>query len=152
MTQRQQKGCELFVNGYTCSQSVLLAFEDCIGMESETAGKLSSLFGGGMGGLRNICGAVTGMFMVAGLLYGFAMPCDNDTKTIAYQRVRELASRFEQKHQTLICKELLAHLPNKLSADPSTRDEQYYKIRPCARLVSDAIGILEEYIRENPVK
>ena len=152
MTQRQQKGCQLFVSGYTCSQAVLLSFSDITGLDEETAGKLSSVFGGGMGGLRNVCGAVTGMFMVVGLVYGFPAPCDNAEKTLAYGRVRELAQRFEQMHQTLVCKELLAGLPGKLSADPSVRDNEYYKTRPCAMLVADAVGILEQYIKENPVK
>lgn len=152
MTQRQQKGCELFVSGYTCSQAVLLSFSDVTGLDENTAGKLSSVFGGGMGGLRNVCGAVTGMFMVVGLVYGFPTPCDNAEKTAAYQRVRHLAQQFEAQHGTLICSELLAELSGKLSADPSVRDNEYYKTRPCAMLVADAVGILEQYIKENPVK
>ena len=152
MTERQQKGCELFVSGYTCSQSVLLACSDLTGLDETVGGKLSGVFGGGMGGLRSVCGAVTGAFMVMGLLYGFSAPCDNAEKTLVYSRVREVAARFEQQHGTLICKELLADLPGKLSADPSVRDNEYYQVRPCAMLVADAIGIVEAYLTENPVK
>jgi C_GCAxxG_C_C family probable redox protein len=152
MTERQQKAVELFVNGYTCSQAVVLAFCDLTGLDEVTAGKLSSVFGGGMGGMRSTCGAVTGMFMVAGLLYGFPTPCDNAEKTHCYERIRILAKQFEEKHNTLVCKELLAALPGKLSENPSPRNEEYYKIRPCALLVEDAVGILENYINENAVK
>ncbi len=149
MTQRQRKACELFVEGYTCSQSVVLAFSDVTGLDDHTAGKLSSLFGGGMGGLRSVCGAVTGMIMVLGTVYGFAAPCDHAQKTDAYRRVRELVEQFTRLHETVICKELLAGLSEKLSADPSVRDQEYYKIRPCAMLVADAVGMLEAYLREN---
>jgi C_GCAxxG_C_C family probable redox protein len=152
MTARQQKAVDLFVKGYTCSQAVLLAFSDLTGLDETTAGKLSSVFGGGMGGMRSTCGAVTGMFMAAGLLYGFPIPCDNQEKTLCYSRIRTLASRFEEKHGTLVCKELLASLPGKLSENPSPRNQEYYKIRPCALLVEDAVGILEDYIKENAVK
>ena len=152
MTDRQKKACDLFLQGYTCSQSVLLAFEDVTGLDMQVAGKLSSVFGGGMGGLRSVCGAVTGMFMVIGLVFGFPTPCDNAQKTEAYSRVREMADAFEQKHQTLICKDLLAHLPGQLSADPAVRDNEYYKTRPCALFVSDAVGILEHYLQEHLVK
>ncbi len=151
MTQRQQKGRQLFLEGYTCSQAVVLSFSDITGLDIVTAGKLSSVFGGGMGGLRNVCGAVTGMFMVAGLIYGFPTPCDNEAKTLAYRRIRHLAEAFETKHQTLVCKDLLAGLPGKLSADPAKRDNEYYKVRPCALLVEDAVGILEQYLQENSV-
>ena len=152
MTERQQKAVELFVNGYTCSQAVVLAFCDLTGLDESIAGKLSSVFGGGMGGMRSTCGAVTGMFMVAGLLYGFPTPCDNAEKTRCYERIRILAKQFEEKHNTLVCKELLASLPGKLSENPSPRNQEYYKIRPCALLVEDAVGILENYINENAVK
>ncbi len=152
MTTRQQKACDLFLQGYTCSQAVLLAFEDVTGLDCQTAGKLSSVFGGGMGGLRGVCGAVTGMFMVIGLVFGFPTPCDNEEKTRTYARVRTMATAFEEKHKTLICKELLADLPGKLSADPSLRDNEYYKTRPCAMIVADAVGVLETYLQENSVK
>ena len=151
MSDRQQKARDLFMSGYTCSQAVLLSFSDITGLEEATAGKMAGVFGGGMGGMRGTCGAVTGMFMVIGLLYGFAAPCDTQTKSLCYRRIRELAAAFEAAHGTLICRELLAGLPGKLSADPAKRDDAYYKARPCTLLVEDAVGMLEDYIAAHPV-
>lgn len=146
-----QKARELFLSGYTCCQAVLLAFEDVTGLPRQTAVKLASSFGGGMGGLRQVCGTVSAMFMIAGLVYGFDAPGDITVKTEHYRRIRDLADRFITRHNTLICKELLADLPGTLKADPSKRDAAYYKVRPCTLLVEDAANILADYLVENPV-
>lgn len=150
MSARSVKGKELFVSGYTCSQSVILAFGDITGLEDATAAKLSSGFGGGMGGLRSVCGAVTGMFMVANMVYGFETPDNQQHKVALYEHIRALADDFTAKHGSLICKELLAYLPGKLSQTPSLRDDAYYKARPCALLVEDAILIMEEFMEQHP--
>lgn len=152
MTQRQQKGRQLFLEGYTCSQAVLLSFSDVTGLDESVAGKLSSVFGGGMSGMRGVCGAVTGAFMAMGLIYGFERPVPLAQKTETYARARQIAEAFNQKHQSVLCKELLAALPQKLSENPSLRDDAYYKERPCVLFVEDAIAILEDYLNENPVR
>ena len=152
MSIRTQKAKELFVKGYTCSQSVLMAFAQDIGLEEEVAAKISCGFGGGMGGMRSVCGAVTGMFMAANMLYGFDSPGNQEHKTKHYAVIRHLAQQFTEEYNTLVCKELLANLPGKLSANPSLRDDAYYKVRPCALFVEQAVAILEEYMQRNPVE
>lgn len=152
MSNRTQKAKELFLQGYTCSQAVLMAFAEDIGLNDSVAAKISCGFGGGMGGLRNVCGAVTGMFMAANMLYGFETPEDADHKTRHYTTIRGLATAFCDEFETLICKELLASLPGKLSENPSLRDDEYYKVRPCALYVEKAVAILEEYMASNPVE
>ena len=148
MSNRVEKAKELFVSGYTCSQAVLLAFSDVTGLDDAVAAKLASGFGGGMGGLRNVCGAVTGMIMAANMLYGFDIPGNQEHKTALYNGSRSLAEAFEEQQGTLLCKELLAHLPGKLSADPAVRDDAYYKVRPCALYVAEAVQLLEAYMQE----
>ena len=89
-----QKAKKLFLEGYNCSQSVFLAFEDKYDMDHSMAMRLSSSFGGGMGRLREVCGAVSGMFMVAGLLYGYDEPKNFEAKSEHYARIQELAGEY----------------------------------------------------------
>ncbi|WP_414732374.1 C-GCAxxG-C-C family protein [Acetobacterium carbinolicum] len=138
----------LFRQGYNCSQSVFLAFCDECGMAFETAAKLSSSFGAGMGRLREVCGAVTGMFMVAGLLYGYTDPEDQSGKAEHYQRIQLLAKAFEDQNHTIICRELLGLEKGKDNPTPEQRTEAYYANRPCESLVGMAAEIMEKYINE----
>ncbi|AFA47837.1 C-GCAxxG-C-C family protein [Acetobacterium woodii] len=138
----------LFRKGYNCAQSVFLAFCDQCGMEFETATRLSSSFGAGMGRLREVCGGVTGMFMVVGLLYGYYDPDDQTKKTEHYQRIQYLASQFEEKNHSIICSELLGLEKGKDSPVPELRTEAYYKNRPCEALIGSAAEILRNYIKE----
>lgn len=141
-----QLAAELFQQGYNCSQSVFLAFCDEYGMEKDVALKLSSSFGGGMGRLREVCGAVTGMFMVAGMLYGYTNPKDQVSKTEHYQRIQQLAKEFEDENHSIICRELLGLGKGKDSPIPEVRSAEYYKKRPCVELVAMAAQIMEQYI------
>ena len=99
---RREIAMENFKKGYNCSQSIVLAFEDILPMDGATLSKMASSFGGGMGRLREVCGSVTGMFMVAGLLYGYDGPETGEIKAEHYARIQELAHRFEEKHGTII--------------------------------------------------
>lgn len=144
-----KKARELFTAGYNCAQSVVGAFEEEIGLPRETLMKMASGFGGGMGGLRSTCGAVTGMFMALGLLSGYGVAGDQAAKTAHYARIRALAESFEQEQGTLICRELLSSLPGKLQKDPLPRTEEYYKVRPCVRFVEHAARLLEEMIEQD---
>ena len=101
------KAMELFLDGYNCAQSVFTAFCDLHGMEEKEALRLSSSFGGGMGRMREVCGALSGIFMAAGLLYGYDSPDDKDAKTEHYRRIQELAGAFKERTGTLLCRELL---------------------------------------------
>ena len=134
---------ELFVNGCNCSQAVFGAFAKDCGMDKRTALKLSSSFGGGMGRLREVCGAVTGMFMVAGLLSGYTDIDDKQKKDEHYKLIQSLAQDFNQIHSTYICRELLGKI-GKDSPVSSPRTPEYYQTRPCVRFVISAAEILDK--------
>lgn len=146
---RGELAAQNFRSGCNCAQAVLLAFSDLTGLEDVTAMKLASSFGGGMGRLREVCGAVSGMALVAGLLYGIPDPNDAAAKRAHYQLVQLLAQRFREKTGSIICREILKNPP----ADPvpSPRTPEYYADRPCARMVMLAASILDDYIAEHPV-
>lgn len=138
-----------FMNGYNCSQAVLLAFCEDFGLEKETALKISEPFGGGMGRMREVCGTVTGMFMVIGLAMGNDNSKDNTTKKNVYKSVQELAAKFKEDNGSIICRELLGlQKTNKESYVPSERTTEYYKKRPCPELCKYAADILEEYLKK----
>ena len=152
MSEHSELACRLFAEGRNCSQSVFAAFTDVTGIDRETALLLSSSFGGGMGRLREVCGTCSAMFMVAGLLYGYTSTDDHSEKTEHYRRIQELAARFRERHETIVCRELLKGLKVTTDPVPELRTEQYYKVRPCIKFVRTAAEILDEYIAENPPK
>ncbi|MFA7675471.1 MAG: C-GCAxxG-C-C family protein [Endomicrobiia bacterium] len=137
---------ELFQKGYNCSQSVLCAFCDDIGIDFDTALKISSSFGGGMGRLREVCGAVTAMFMVAGIKYGYTDPKDQKAKAQHYKLIQLLAKKFSDKYGYIVCRDLLGLDKQKSDYIPSERTKEYYQKRPCVELVCYAADILEELI------
>ena len=141
-----------FENGYNCAQAVLLAFSDLTGLEEKIALSLASSFGGGMGRLREVCGAVSGMFMVAGLLYGGNTTESRQEKTAHYARIQMLAAQFREKNGSYLCRELLAGVQTTAGAAPEARTAEYYQTRPCKLLCGDAAEILDRYILENPIK
>ena len=140
---------ELFVGGYNCAQAGAVAFRDVTGLSEEFSARMAVSFGGGLGRLREVCGAVSGMALVAGLLYGSPDPNDAAAKRAHYQRVQLLAQRFREQTGSIICREILKNPP----ADPvpSPRTPEYYADRPCARMVMLAASILDDYIAEHPV-
>lgn len=153
MTRREQ-AMQYFRDGYNCAQAVVLAHSDLLGMDKEQLLKMSQSFGGGMGRMRQVCGTVSGMFMVAGILTGSADPKDTESKKDNYDTVQKLAAAFEEKHGSIICKQLLGLETRqssvgeeyKTGTTPEPRTEEYYKKRPCVELVGDACDILSEYI------
>ncbi|HAL63187.1 MAG TPA: hypothetical protein DCO93_01930 [Clostridiales bacterium] len=145
---RKEKAMELFESGYNCSQAVVLAFADLLGVDEKALARLTSSFGGGMGRLREVCGAVSGMFMVAGLLYGYDGAETGAKKAEHYARIQHLAERFSQDTGSIVCRELLGLDRKKDSPTPDKRTEEYYKKRPCRELVGLAAEILEEMIEE----
>lgn len=140
---------ELFVKGYNCAQAIAVAFCDVTLLSPELSAKMASSFGGGMGRMREVCGAVSGMLMVAGLLYGYDRPDDGVSKKAHYVLVQELAGQFREQVGSIICREILKNPPS--DPNPSPRTEEYYRLRPCARMVYTAAQILERYIEEHPV-
>lgn len=141
---------ENFESGLNCAQAVLLAFSDKTGMDDNLALALSSSFGGGMGRLREVCGAVSGMFMVAGILYGYKTPQDHTEKTEHYKRIQYLAQKFRDETGSIICRELLGlDISGADNPEPQKRNQSYYKKRPCGEMVKLAADILAAYIEEN---
>jgi C_GCAxxG_C_C family probable redox protein len=143
------KAAELFLSGYNCSQAVVVAFSDLTGLDTQLSAKLASSFGGGMGRMREVCGAVSGMLMVAGLLYGYETPGDDVSKKAHYTRVQYLAGKFREEVGSIVCREILKNPPS--DPNPSPRTAEYYAKRPCARMVLLAGQILDDYIKENPL-
>ncbi len=111
----------------------------------------SSSFGGGMGRLREVCGAVSGMFMAAGMLYGYDTPGANQEKSEHYKRIQELAKAYETENGSIVCRELLGLSQKRQEPVPEKRTDEYYQKRPCPKLVSMAAAIMEAYIAENPL-
>lgn len=149
MGKRQDKAEEFFREGYNCSQSVFLAFADIYGVEQELALRISSSFGAGMGRMREVCGTVSGMFLVAGLECGTTKGRDSEGKKANYDTVQKLAAEFKKRSGgSIICRELLGLDKQKDFTDtkPEERTASYYKKRPCIQLVREAAGILEEYL------
>ena len=140
---------ELFLKGYNCAQAVMVAFSDVTGLDEELSARMISSFGGGMGRMREVCGAVSGMLAVAGLLYGYADPEDDSAKMAHYALVQELAGKFREQAGSIICREILKNPPS--DPKPTPRTETFYKERPCARMVVLASQILDEYIAAHPI-
>ena len=143
---RREAAMANFMKGYNCSQSIVLAFADMFDMDEATLSKLSSSFGGGMGRLREVCGSVSGMFMVAGLLYGYEGPETGQVKADHYARIQELAHRFEEQHGSIVCRELLGLQKGEDLGEPSVRTEEYYQSRPCIGACRTAAAIAEKYL------
>ena len=147
----ETKARELFKDGYNCAQAVLLAFSDVTGLDEKTACMLSASFGGGMGRLREVCGAASGAFMVAGLLYGPTDPNDHNSKMNHYALIQHLAAEFKKENGSYICRELLELPAGPSDPEPEKRTEAYYHRRSCGDYVGIAARIMDRYIEENPI-
>ncbi len=142
--ERKEKAVALFKEGYNCAQSVFLAYSDLYNVDEELAKTFSAPFGGGMGRLREVCGAASGMFMLMGFKYPHIDPKDKASKTENYKAVQRTAAAFKDKFGTLICADLLAIKRSPQDPTPSDRTEEYYAKRPCARFIAEAAGIVGE--------
>ena len=141
----EERAIQNFMNGCNCAQAVFLAFAPELGISDDLALRLSSSFGGGMGRLREVCGAVSGVLMAAGGLYGYADLSDAAAKADHYALVQALAGQFREQFGSIICRELL----DRKGAEPPVPDARtpdYYAKRPCARFVGGAARILEQYM------
>lgn len=140
-----------FLRGYNCAQSVFLAFSDLVPTDEKTALKIAAPFGGGVGRMREICGTVSAMMMVCGLVFYDAEHVTLEEKSALYAREQELARRFREKNGSIVCRELLRGVTQDSSPNADARTAEYYKKRPCADLCACAAGILEEYLAEQGV-
>lgn len=148
MGKHGEKAKGLFADGYNCAQAVFGAFSDVTGIDFETSVKLSSGFGGGMGRMREVCGAVSGMFMVLDAVEGYTSPTDNTAKMELYAKVQKLAESFKEKNGSIICRELISD-NSAISPVPTERTPEFYKKRPCGELVEIAADIIAEYLNIN---
>ena len=146
---RAQRAVALFKEGFNCSQAVFASCADLYGITDEAlALRLSASFGGGMGRMRLVCGAASGMFLLAGLQNGSCTPHDNEGKMANYAFVQHLAGEFKGKYGSLICAELLGLAPKgqcnvqlDLDPRPAERTQEYYEKRPCPEMIAEAVRI-----------
>ena len=148
MEERIEKAVALFKAGYNCAQSVCAAFADLYGYTEEQALKMSASFGGGIGRMRQTCGAACGMFLLAGLENGSATAHDAEGKQQNYALVQNLAAKFKDENGSLICAELLGIAPKPQDPTPEARTEAYYQKRPCADMVASAVRIFLEHLEQ----
>lgn len=146
---RIELAVSLFKEGYNCSQSVVAAFADMYGFTREQALKMSASFGGGIGRMRQTCGAACGLFLVAGLESGCTEGKNREGKEANYKLVQQLAEEFKKRNGSLICGQLLGLDKNAPTpATPETRTAEYYKKRPCVKIVEEAAKIWVEYLKK----
>jgi C_GCAxxG_C_C family probable redox protein len=144
LTPREQKAHDYFYGGYNCAQSVFAAFHEEMGISEELALKLMMPMGGGVGGLREVCGAFTGAVMALNLIHGDFDPADAQRKKRAYERVQAMAAAFKAQYGTCICRELLELNDITPLPVPAERSGAYYEARPCGRYVEACAKLAEE--------
>lgn len=152
MKNRGEMARDFFLQGYNCTQSVVKAYSDIIDIPEDDLMKMVSVLGGGMGRLREVCGTVTGMFLVAGYLNGYNDPKDNISKKDTYAMVRELAEIFKNEYGSIICRDLLKNRgidPDAGGGIPEKRTTEYYKKRPCPEMAARAAEILDKYLKQH---
>ena len=151
--ERIEKAVELFKEGFNCSQSVVGAFADKYGFTHEQALRMSASFGGGIGRMRETCGAACGLFMLAGLETGATEGADSKGKAANYALVQELAEEFKQRNGALRCADLLGLSKKEpIVSTPEARTNQYYAKRPCVKMVEEAARIWCEYMEMHAKK
>ena len=148
MTFHEQRAVELFRNGCNCSQAVFAAFSDVTGIDEKTSFRMASSFGGGLGRLREVCGAVSGMSLAAGVLWGYDNIEDKSLKTEHYALVAGMAHRFSDIFGSYICRDILGLRDYTYSPVAEDRTSDYYLKRPCERCIAAAARILDEEIEK----
>lgn len=145
---RVEQAVDNFMQGYNCSQSVVAAFADLYGFPREQSLRMSASFGGGIGRMRQTCGAACGMFMLAGLDCGATEGSDRAGKSHNYAVVQQLAEKFKSQTGSIICAELLGLKKPEASSEAEARTMQYYKKRPCPRMVRLGAELFAAYLME----
>ena len=150
LDQRVQRAVENFMAGYGCAQSVVAAFADLYGLDEVMAKRIAAGFGGGVGRLRMMCGAVSAIVMLVGLDCGQTEGDDRDGKAACYKVVQDLLAKSKEQNGSLICAEILGiqgHEKAACSYVPSERTAEYYRVRPCAAKVESAARIFADYLK-----
>ncbi len=146
MESRVQKALDAFNEGHNCCQAVFSTYADLFGMDKELALKIASPMGAGMGRMREVCGTVSAMALLAGLKEGNTDPTDETAKKDIYEKVRLLSDSFKETQGSIICRELLGILSREKSAAPEKRTPEYYAKRPCAKFVVEAATLIEKIL------
>ena len=150
--ERAERAKALFNEGYNCAQSVAMAYADITSLDEQMVATITASYGGGMGRLREVCGAVSGMAFVA----SFISPCPTATDAAAkmanYALVQEFAEKFRQQNGNIVCRSLLGLDRPKDEPTPSPRTTEYYQKRPCAEYVYDAALIVGKYLENGKLK
>ena len=156
VNERVERACGYFKEGYNCAQAVVMAYNDIMNMSLDEVARLTAPFGGGMGRMREVCGSVSGMTILAGLIRPATDPSVKDWRTANYALVQEMAGEFKAINGSIVCKELLGLVPMgscspapKESPEPSDRTPEYYKKRPCEELVGISAKIVGEKVLRN---
>ena len=137
---------ELFKEGYNCAQAVVCSHCEKLGIDKETGAKMAACFGGGMGRLREVCGCVSGMFLLLSMKEGYTDPKDSEAKKALYEKVQHLAKIFEDQYGSLVCRELLGLKEKHSAFEPEKRTEKYYEKRPCGEMAQFASELFEKEI------
>ena len=148
----EQRARALFLEGCNCAQAVVVAYKDELGLSRSEAMRMASAFGGGMSRLREVCGAMSGLCLVLGLLTGYDDPKDKDGKAMEYARVQQLAKAFEAENGAIVCRELLKRRQRRDEPVPAERTESYYHDRGCADYVACAARLIDELLRDGRFK
>lgn len=149
---RSELAVKRFTEGHNCSQAIVLAFADLLNIEAKQLSKLAGGFGGGIGRLREVCGAFSGIVVVLDLLYGYDKFVDDEDKKELYSRIQELGLRFEKDKGSLICRDLMGLNVKHSDSTPTPRTKDFYQNRPCPNIIAYATKLLEEYINNHPYK
>ena len=144
-----QKALDLFNSGYNCSQAVVLAFKDKLNLPEQTLIAMSSSFGGGISRLREVCGCISSMALILGILYGNYDVNNVQEKANHYGLIQKLALKFKEKFNTYNCAELLGKLKEVESPTPSVRNEAYYSSRPCGKFIYYMAELIEKEIENH---
>ena len=143
---RVKKARDLFTGGYNCAQAVFLAYHDLFKLDTRLAATIAAPLGGGMGRLREVCGAVSAMSLLAGFIEPSIDPFDKETKTRNYALVQAFAEKFRKENGAIVCRELLGLGREKESPEPSDRTQEYYRKRPCVEYIAVAARIVGEEV------
>ncbi len=153
MESRVEKAARLFKEGYNCAQAVVAAFSDLYGIDEEVALRMSCAFGAGIGRNREVCGAVSGMAIIAGLENGIVDSKDVSGKKENYDLINVMIEEFKKTNSSIICRELLGEKKSqKVDTMPDARNDEYYKKRPCLKQVIECATIIDEIIISNSKK
>ena len=145
--ERVEQAVQNFEAGFNCAQSVFLAYSDVFELDLEMAKRMTVSFGGGVGRMREICGTVSAMAMLAGFKYPVIDMTDQQARTRNYAIVQKMSEIFKSKHQTIICRELMPDSETQSTPAPSIRTTDYYKRRPCSKCVADAARIAGQMLK-----